>query len=91
MFLKHGWRVDRFVQNYLYFLFYYPYVKILHWIVMSLKYLAWFKPFIPIGKMIFNRYHANVLSHENTVKIFELKKDIRKISDENKQIIPQCH
>ncbi len=68
--------------------FYYPYVKILHRFVMSLKYLAWFKPFIPIGKMVFNRYHAKVLSHEDTVKIFALDKDIRVISDENKQIIP---
>jgi NAD-dependent dihydropyrimidine dehydrogenase PreA subunit len=88
MFRKHGWRVDRFIHNYYYFLFYYPYVKISSVIVQSLKYLSWFKPLIPIGKMAFNRYHAKVLSLEDTVKIFTLNEDLRIISDENKKIIP---
>lgn len=85
---KHGWRVDRFIHNYFYFLFYYPYVKILSWFVNSLKYLTWCKPIVPIGKMVFNRYHAKVLSHEDTRKIFTLNEDLRVIADENKKIIP---
>lgn len=88
MFQKHGWRVDRFIHNYLYFLFYYPYVKILSWFVQSLKYLTWFKPLVPVGKMVFNRYHAKVLSHGDTRKIFTLNQDVRVVSDENKKIIP---
>ncbi len=88
MFRKHGWRVDRFIHNYFYFLFYYPYVKISSMIVRSLKYLSWFKPLGFIGKMVFNRYHSKVLSRQDTVKIFTLHEDLRMISDENKRIIP---
>ena len=88
MLKKHGWRVDRFVHNYLYFLFYYPYVRISYLFVRSLKYLGWFKPLTPVGKMVFNRYHAKVLSHGDTRKIFALNEDLRYVSDDNKKIIP---
>jgi ferredoxin len=88
MFKKHGWRVDRFIHNYIYFVFYYPYVKVVYFFLPALKYLTWFKPFVPIGKMAFNRYHAKVLSSGDTRKIFELNQDISDISNENKQIIP---
>ncbi|MEZ4576665.1 MAG: hypothetical protein R2861_00620 [Desulfobacterales bacterium] len=53
-----------------YYYFYYPYVAILHKFVLLLRYLTWFKPIIPVGKMIFNRYHSKVLSAEDTRKIF---------------------
>ncbi|MDA8404931.1 MAG: 4Fe-4S binding protein [Desulfobacteraceae bacterium] len=85
---KHGWRVDRFIHNYLYFLFYYPYVWVMHKMVLSLKYLTWCKPLVPIGKMVFNRYHAKVLSRDDTCKIFVLKEDVRVDLDGNKRIIP---
>lgn len=88
MLKKHGWRLDRFVHNYLYFLFYYPYVKVLGGFVQSLKYLAWCKPLVPVGKMIFDRYHAKVLSYEDTRKIFILNEDIRIESEDNKRVIP---
>jgi Pyruvate/2-oxoacid:ferredoxin oxidoreductase delta subunit len=88
MFEKHGWRVDRTIHNYIYFLFYYPYVKILYHLVLLLKYLSWFKPLVPVGKMAFNRYHAKVLSGGDTSKIFSLDQDVRVISDENKKVIP---
>ncbi len=88
MLKKHGWRMDRFIHNYFYFLFYFPYVRILNVFVKSLKYLTWCKPLVPFGKMIFNRYHAKVLSYEDTRKIFSLNKDILIDSDVNKQIIP---
>lgn len=88
MFQKHGWRVDRFVHNYYYFLFYYPYVAISRRFILLLKYLSWCKPIVPVGKMVFNRYHSKVLSHEDTRKIFTLNKDIRHVSDENKKIVP---
>jgi ferredoxin len=85
---KHGWRVDRLVHNYFYFLFYYPYVWLMHKVVLSLKYLTWCKPLVPIGKMVFNRYHAKVLSRADTGKIFALNEDIRIDMDKNKRIIP---
>jgi len=34
---KHGWRYDRATHNYLYFVFYYPYVATLYYLF---KYLA---------------------------------------------------
>lgn len=88
MLRKHGWRLDRFVHNYIYFLFYYPYVKAIYTILPVLKYLTWFKPIVPIGKMTFNRYHSKVLSRGDAKKIFTLNKDISVISEQNKRIIP---
>lgn len=88
MLKKHGWRIDRFVHNYFYFLFYYPYVIVLSTFVASLKYLTWCRPLVPVGKMVFNRYHSKVLSYEDTCKIFTLNEDIHVDSDGNKRIIP---
>ncbi|MBF0117354.1 MAG: 4Fe-4S binding protein [Desulfobacterales bacterium] len=88
MFKKHGWRVDKFIHNYLYFLFYYQYIRIINLFLPLLKHLKNFKPIVFIGKMIFNRYHAKVLSFGDTKKVFSLNKDIRVISEKNKQIIP---
>ena len=52
VFKKHGWRVDRAIHNYVYFAYYYPYVKtVYHGLRFLTGYLAWFKPlsaeFIP--------------------------------------------
>jgi ferredoxin len=88
MLQKHGWRVDRFIHNYFYFLYYYPYVAILRQLVLRLPFLGWCKPIVPLGKMIFNRYHAKVLSYKDTRKIFSLNEDLQYISDENKKIVP---
>ncbi len=91
MLCKHGWRVDRFVHNYLYFLFYYPYVRVLGLFVRSLKYLTWCRPLVPAGKMVFNRYHSKVLSYEDTRKIFALNEDVHIDSADNKRIIPYAY
>ena len=88
MFKKHGWRLDRFCHNYVYFVFYYPYVKAVHLLLQGLKRMAWFRPLTPIGRMAFDRYHAKVLSLEDTRKIFALDEDVRVISEENKRTIP---
>jgi ferredoxin len=88
MLKKHGWRLDRFVHNYLYFLFYYPYVRLIYTLLPALNHLTRFRLIVPIGKMIFNRYHSKVLSVGDARKIFTLNADIRVISEENKSIIP---
>ena len=85
---KHGWRVDRFIHNYIYFLFYYPYVKAVCFILPLLNHLTWFKPLVPAGKMTFARYHSKVLSFDDTRKIFEINEDISVITEQNKRIIP---
>ncbi len=91
MLKKHGWRVDRFIHNYFYFLYYYPYINICNRFVQALKYLTWCKLLVPVGRMTFNRYHAKVLSYEDTRKIFTLNEDVRVDSDDNKRIIPYKH
>ncbi len=89
MFKKHGWRIDRFIHNYIYFKFYYPYVKVLYSsVVIPVKYLSWIKPLKHIGYFVFNRYHAKVLSSNDTKKFFSLNEDISAISKENKKIVP---
>ncbi len=85
---KHGWRVDRFIHNYIYFLFYYPYVKAVCLILPILEHLTWFKPLLPVGKMTFARYHSKVLSFGDTRKIFEIDEDISIVTEQNKRIIP---
>jgi ferredoxin len=89
MIRKHGWRVDRAIHNYIYFVFYYPYVKGFHIFAKLVnKYLTWFKPLVPITRAIMNRYHAKVLSFGDTKKIFSINQDITAISNQNKKIVP---
>jgi Fe-S-cluster-containing hydrogenase component 2 len=89
VFRKHGWRVDRAVHNYLYFIFYKPYV---HAALLATrfvtKYFSWIKPISPFVDFVFQRYHSKVLSVEDTKKIFSLNEDLRLISDETKKIVP---
>ena len=88
MFKIHGWRLDRAFHNYIYFRFYYPYVKVVYWLVGALKPFTWFKPLAPLGRAVFNRYHAKVLSFDDTCKIFSLNEDVHVVSEENKRVIP---
>lgn len=89
MMKKHGWRYDRFIHNYIYFKFYYPYVKSVYYLFKYLsKYLSWFKPLNGVLSMAFSRYHAKVLSFSDTRKIFTLNENIAAMSPENKKIVP---
>jgi len=89
MFKKHGWRFDRFVHNYLYFKFYYPYVKSVYYLFKYMaKYVSWFKPLNIVLSAAFSRYHAKVLSFGNTKKILTLNVNISATSPANKKIIP---
>lgn len=89
MFQKHGWRVDRAVHNYIYFRYYYPYVKtVFHIFKFLATYLAWFKPLSPVLRIALNRYHAKVLSYGDTKKIFTINEDLSAVSAKNREIIP---
>ena len=88
MLRKHGWRVDRFLHNYLYFLFYYPYVKTIQLSLRLVRHLTWFKPLAWAARFVFNRYHSKVLSTDDTRKILTLDQDVIATSDRNRQIIP---
>jgi Fe-S-cluster-containing hydrogenase component 2 len=86
---KHGWRIDRAIHNYLYFSFYYPYVRSLYQLFAFLaKYLSWFKPLNLIIKTSFARYHSKVISGENITKILELNENISAVDEKNKKIVP---
>jgi len=88
LFKKHGWRLDRTLHHYIYYRFYYPYVKLLYRFVQGLAYGTWLKPLAPLGRMIFNRYHAKVLSLSDTRKIFSLNEDVHVAAADSKKIIP---
>ena len=84
----HGWRIDRFVHNYLYFVYYHPYVRTAMAVVTLARRLAWFKPLAMIGRMAFDRYHSKVLSAGDARKIFRLDENINLDSQKNKQVVP---
>ncbi|MFZ5572385.1 MAG: ATP-binding protein [Thermodesulfobacteriota bacterium] len=88
MLKKHGWRIDRFIHNYVYFVFYYPYVKTVGILLPLVDHVRWFKPLAVLGRMVFSRYHSKVLSFGDAKQIFSLNQDIRYVAEANKQIIP---
>jgi len=89
MFKKHGWRVDRALHNYVYFVFYQPYVKGFYEALAFVeRHFTGIKILAPAVKAIIERYHAKVLSTEDTRKILTLNRDVRVISDQNKSIVP---
>ncbi len=85
---KHGWRVDRAIHNYVYFRWYYPYVKVVSILLGPLRYLTWMKPLKFIGDMAFSRYHAKLLSSSDVNKIFTLNEDVSLENDRPKRIVP---
>ncbi len=85
---KHGLRIDRFIHNYIYFVFYQPYVRAAFYAINLCEKIPWFKPLNPLITALYNRYHAKVLTPGNTEKIFELKEDISALTEQNKRIIP---
>jgi len=89
MFKKHGWRVDRGIHNYIYFVFYYPYVTSVFYLFKALSIvLFWFKPLNLVLKTAFSRYHSKVLTYNDTKKFFTIDHDIIATSHENKKIVP---
>jgi ferredoxin len=85
---KHGWRVDRAIHNYVYFRWYYPYVKLVSLLLVPLRSLTWLKPLKFAGDMAFNRYHAKLISGGDAKKIFTLNEDVSLVSDRTRRIIP---
>jgi Fe-S-cluster-containing hydrogenase component 2 len=89
MLKNHGFRIDRFVHNYLYFVFYRPYVTLVLYLFRFLAAtLYWFKPLNMVLDMALSRYHAKFLSLTDATKIFTLNENVVATSDENKRIIP---
>jgi ferredoxin len=87
---KHGWRIDLFIHEYIYFVFYVQYLKSALLLTRFVdRFLLWCKPLVRvIASFVFNRYHGKVLTSKDAKKIISLDQDFRSISDENKRIIP---
>lgn len=85
---KHGWRIDKFVHHYIYFVFYQPYIKVAVFCIEPLKYLTWCKPIIPLIRAIYERFHAKFITLEDTRKIVSLNEDLVAVSKKNQRIIP---
>lgn len=89
MLKNHGWRYDKFVHNYIYFVFYRPYVTVvLHTFRFLSARLTWFKPLNVIFDMAIARYHAKLLISSDATKIFSLDENVMATSAANKRIIP---
>ncbi|MFP4475068.1 MAG: ATP-binding protein [Desulfatibacillaceae bacterium] len=86
---RHGWRLDRAVHNWGYFVFYKPYVAVSHFAAVSIgPHLKWLPPFMWLSRFIFERYHAKVISGSDVEKILSLDRDVFLPQDQAKRIIP---
>lgn len=85
---KHGWRIDRFIHHYIYFVFYQPYIRAALVCINFLGKISWFKPLNPLIDAMYQRFHAKVLVPEHAAKILTLNEDIAAVSSRNKRIVP---
>lgn len=89
VFRLHGWRVDRAVHYWIYFMFYDLYVKVAlnaTKAVVALFSRVEAAKYIP--KFIFDRYHAKVLSRGDVTKILNLEETVMLGPDTTKRIVP---
>lgn len=88
----HGWRLDRALHNYIYFAFYDLYVKYFlrlgKWVARR---LGGFRVSSIPFKMVFDRYHAKVLTTEDAGKLLTLEEDVDLGADRSEKIIPFHH
>lgn len=89
IFKMHGWRIDRAIHNYIYFRFYTVYVKLFLGAGRLLRdWFGWLKPIRHFFGIVFNRYHAKVLTESDAVKMISLNKDLIIGPDKSSRIIP---
>ncbi len=85
----HGWRIDRAIHNWLYFVFYDRYI--VTFLAFGRFAVRWFGR-IPILSMafqaVFNRYHAKVLTRSDVEKILALREDFFGDPNIATQVIP---
>jgi len=89
MIRMHGWRLDRAVHNYIYFVFYDGYVT---WFLragrLAVNKLGWLRLVARAFRMVYDRYHAKVVTMEDASKILTLKEDIDLGPDSTERVIP---
>jgi Pyruvate/2-oxoacid:ferredoxin oxidoreductase delta subunit len=85
----HGWRIDRVIHNYIYFVYWPPYVTVF---LKAGRFLAsrflWLKAIRHAFGFVFVRYHAKVLTKDDARKIITLNEDLIIGPDKSKRIIP---
>jgi Pyruvate/2-oxoacid:ferredoxin oxidoreductase delta subunit len=88
----HGWRVDRAIHNYIYFVYYHLYVSLFlkagHFLASR---FLWLKAVRHAFKFVFERYHAKVLTPSDARKVITLNEDLVIGPDKSKRIIPFDH
>lgn len=88
----HGWRVDRAIHNYIYFVYYHLYVSLF---LKAGRFLVskflWLKGTGYAFKFVFERYHAKVLTPSDARKVITLNEDLIMGPDKSKRIIPFDH
>ncbi len=89
IFAMHGARPDRAVHNYIYFKWYDKYVI---WFLKAGRFLrdraGRFTPISRLFAMVFNRYHAKVITDADARKILSLQKPLDLGEDAAEQVIP---
>jgi len=88
----HGWRVDRAAHNWLYFVFYDLYVRVfLRAGNLVGKVLGRTSLSSRMFAMVYDRYHAKVVTMDDAVKILTLNEDVIVGPDRTERIIPFPH
>ena len=89
IFKMHGWRVDRAVHNYIYFVFYDIYVVLFLFAGRMLKrFFSRVHLATSAFGMVFERYHAKVITIEDATKILTLNEDVILGPDKSERIVP---
>jgi ferredoxin len=85
----HGWRIDRAIHNYIYFVFYDRYIaaslKTGRWVVLRLGRWRMAGSFF---KAFFSRYHAKVITGSDVEKMLRLREDFFADPAVATQVIP---
>lgn len=85
----HGWRVDRTVHHYIYYVYYHIYVSLF---LKAGRFLAsrflWIKALGRAFRFVFDRYHAKVITASDARKIIMLNEDVIIGPDKSKRVIP---
>jgi len=88
----HGWHIDRAIHNYIYFVYWPPYVTLF---LKAGRFLAsrflWLKSVRYAFRFVFDRYHSKVLTKNDARKIITLNQDLIIGPDKSKRIIPFEH
>ncbi len=85
----HGWRIDRAIHNYIYFVYYRLYESLfLQAGRLLVRRFLWLKGLRHAFGFVFIRYHAKVLSEDDVRKVITLNRDLIVGPDKSERIIP---